>query len=177
MYLGFVWSLLQMPLKPKRLGGQFSHFFYLLLKSTFLTWACFSHGLFSVIIVLSEKHLLKTHWARIYRCKFIVFVLAFEILLFCFGECVKSFQPCYSTAPLCVFLLPRCPDGPRPSTVRPCQLPCKKDCIVTPFSDWTPCPVTCDAGTVGKKWIAFKLRWPSCYCLIQIPFFCAWHGY
>lgn len=52
---------------------------------------------------------------------------------------------------VCVFLLPRCPDGPRPSTVRPCQLPCKKDCIMTPFSDWTPCPVTCDAGRVRKR--------------------------
>lgn len=49
----------------------------------------------------------------------------------------------------CVFVSHcRCPDGPRPSTMRPCQLPCKKDCIVTPFSDWTPCPVTCDTGTM-----------------------------
>ncbi|KAJ8392650.1 hypothetical protein AAFF_G00073240 [Aldrovandia affinis] len=37
----------------------------------------------------------------------------------------------------------RCPDSSRPETVRPCLLPCKKDCIVTPFSEWTLCPVTC----------------------------------
>uniref|UniRef100_A0A1A7X5A7 Thrombospondin type-1 domain-containing protein 7A n=2 Tax=Iconisemion striatum TaxID=60296 RepID=A0A1A7X5A7_9TELE len=46
----------------------------------------------------------------------------------------------------------KCPDGPRPTTMRPCQLPCKKDCIMTPFSDWTECPVTCDsAGDAVKK--------------------------
>nr|XP_043874554.1 thrombospondin type-1 domain-containing protein 7B isoform X2 [Solea senegalensis] len=37
----------------------------------------------------------------------------------------------------------RCPDSSRPQTVRPCLLPCKKDCIVTPFSEWTACPSTC----------------------------------
>ncbi|XP_036396447.1 thrombospondin type-1 domain-containing protein 7B [Megalops cyprinoides] len=37
----------------------------------------------------------------------------------------------------------RCPDSSRPDTVRPCLLPCKKDCIVTPFSEWTLCPTTC----------------------------------
>lgn len=64
--------------------------------------------------------------------------------------CTPASTPCSVTLkPCCVwFLLPRCPDGPRPSTVRPCQLPCKKDCIVTPFSNWTLCPVTCDTGTM-----------------------------
>ncbi|XP_072253400.1 thrombospondin type-1 domain-containing protein 7B [Leuresthes tenuis] len=37
----------------------------------------------------------------------------------------------------------RCSDSSRPETVRPCSLPCKKDCIVTPFSEWTACPSTC----------------------------------
>ncbi|KAF7655323.1 hypothetical protein LDENG_00057900 [Lucifuga dentata] len=37
----------------------------------------------------------------------------------------------------------RCPDSTRPESVRPCLLPCKKDCIVTPFSEWTACPSTC----------------------------------
>ncbi|XP_056145668.1 thrombospondin type-1 domain-containing protein 7B [Lampris incognitus] len=37
----------------------------------------------------------------------------------------------------------RCPDSARPETVRPCLLPCKKDCIVTPFSEWTACPSNC----------------------------------
>ncbi|KAF3839604.1 hypothetical protein F7725_018321 [Dissostichus mawsoni] len=45
----------------------------------------------------------------------------------------------------------KCPDSPRPTTVRPCQLPCKKDCIMTPFSDWTLCPFTCDADKANKE--------------------------
>ncbi|XP_055083740.1 thrombospondin type-1 domain-containing protein 7A [Periophthalmus magnuspinnatus] len=43
----------------------------------------------------------------------------------------------------------KCPDAPRPSTMRTCQLSCKRDCIVTPFSDWTACSDSCDpAGGV-----------------------------
>uniref|UniRef100_A0A8C5FJG1 Thrombospondin, type I, domain containing 7Ab n=1 Tax=Gadus morhua TaxID=8049 RepID=A0A8C5FJG1_GADMO len=45
----------------------------------------------------------------------------------------------------------KCPEGPRPGTIRPCSLPCKKDCIVTPFSDWTSCPPTCDTGSSVKQ--------------------------
>nr|XP_023677065.1 thrombospondin type-1 domain-containing protein 7B-like isoform X1 [Paramormyrops kingsleyae] len=37
----------------------------------------------------------------------------------------------------------RCPESSRPDSLRPCLLPCKKDCIVTPFSEWTQCPSTC----------------------------------
>ncbi|XP_034549450.1 thrombospondin type-1 domain-containing protein 7B [Notolabrus celidotus] len=37
----------------------------------------------------------------------------------------------------------RCSDSARPETTRPCLLPCKKDCIVTPFSEWTACPSSC----------------------------------
>ncbi|XP_039883311.1 thrombospondin type-1 domain-containing protein 7B isoform X1 [Simochromis diagramma] len=37
----------------------------------------------------------------------------------------------------------RCSDSSRPETVRPCLLPCKRDCIVTTFSEWTTCPSTC----------------------------------
>uniref|UniRef100_A0A669PYP8 Thrombospondin type-1 domain-containing protein 7A n=1 Tax=Phasianus colchicus TaxID=9054 RepID=A0A669PYP8_PHACC len=40
----------------------------------------------------------------------------------------------------------RCPDSTRPETMRPCLLPCKKDCIVTPFSEWTRCPTACQPG-------------------------------
>uniref|UniRef100_A0A3P9MW48 Thrombospondin type-1 domain-containing protein 7A n=1 Tax=Poecilia reticulata TaxID=8081 RepID=A0A3P9MW48_POERE len=45
----------------------------------------------------------------------------------------------------------KCPEGPRPSTMRPCQLPCKKDCIVTPFSNWTECSVSCDSAVKRKQ--------------------------
>ncbi|XP_069717652.1 thrombospondin type-1 domain-containing protein 7B isoform X1 [Phaenicophaeus curvirostris] len=40
----------------------------------------------------------------------------------------------------------RCPESVRPETVQPCLLPCKKDCVVTPFSEWTHCPTTCQPG-------------------------------
>uniref|UniRef100_A0AAR2LAI8 Thrombospondin type-1 domain-containing protein 7A n=1 Tax=Pygocentrus nattereri TaxID=42514 RepID=A0AAR2LAI8_PYGNA len=45
----------------------------------------------------------------------------------------------------------KCPESLRPETVRPCLLPCKRDCIVTPYSDWTPCPTTCQAATKKKQ--------------------------
>ncbi|NXC13134.1 THS7B protein, partial [Corythaeola cristata] len=40
----------------------------------------------------------------------------------------------------------RCPESIRPETVRPCLLLCKKDCIVTPFSEWSRCPTACQPG-------------------------------
>ncbi|MEE6489104.1 hypothetical protein FKM82_015489 [Ascaphus truei] len=40
----------------------------------------------------------------------------------------------------------RCPESTRPETIRPCLLPCKKDCIVTLFSEWTLCPTSCQPG-------------------------------
>ncbi|KAG8139036.1 hypothetical protein E2320_001838, partial [Naja naja] len=45
----------------------------------------------------------------------------------------------------------KCPENLRPETVRPCLLPCRKDCIVTPYSDWTLCPSLCQEGTVSMK--------------------------
>ncbi|XP_069852689.1 thrombospondin type-1 domain-containing protein 7A isoform X3 [Dipodomys merriami] len=45
----------------------------------------------------------------------------------------------------------KCPENLRPETVRPCLLPCRKDCIVTPYSDWTPCPSSCKKGDSGVK--------------------------
>ncbi|XP_044027484.1 thrombospondin type-1 domain-containing protein 7A [Siniperca chuatsi] len=45
----------------------------------------------------------------------------------------------------------KCPESLRLDTVRPCLLPCKRDCIVTPYSDWSPCPSTCQAGGNTKK--------------------------
>ncbi|CAK6979365.1 thrombospondin type-1 domain-containing protein 7A, partial [Scomber scombrus] len=44
-----------------------------------------------------------------------------------------------------------CPESLRPDTVRPCLLPCKRDCIVTPYSDWSTCPSTCQTGGNTKK--------------------------
>ncbi|XP_041329117.1 thrombospondin type-1 domain-containing protein 7B [Pyrgilauda ruficollis] len=40
----------------------------------------------------------------------------------------------------------RCPESLRPEAVRPCLLPCRKDCVVTLFSEWTPCPTDCQPG-------------------------------
>ncbi|XP_067860093.1 thrombospondin type-1 domain-containing protein 7A-like isoform X1 [Heptranchias perlo] len=47
----------------------------------------------------------------------------------------------------------KCPESLRPDTVRPCLLPCRKDCIVTSYSHWTPCPLSCKEGddTVAKQ--------------------------
>ncbi|KAM6984977.1 thrombospondin type-1 domain-containing protein 7B [Aplochiton taeniatus] len=44
----------------------------------------------------------------------------------------------------------RCPDSARLETIRPCLLPCKKDCIVTPFSEWTACPSTCQSANATQ---------------------------
>ncbi|TSK28216.1 Thrombospondin type-1 domain-containing protein 7A [Bagarius yarrelli] len=45
----------------------------------------------------------------------------------------------------------KCPESLRPETVRPCLLPCKRDCIVTPYSDWSPCPSICKGGGNTKR--------------------------
>uniref|UniRef100_A0A7N5ZTZ2 Thrombospondin type-1 domain-containing protein 7A n=1 Tax=Anabas testudineus TaxID=64144 RepID=A0A7N5ZTZ2_ANATE len=45
----------------------------------------------------------------------------------------------------------KCPESLRPDTVRPCLLPCKRDCIVSPYSEWSPCPSTCQAGVKTKR--------------------------
>uniref|UniRef100_A0A8C2WQS4 Thrombospondin type-1 domain-containing protein 7A n=1 Tax=Cyclopterus lumpus TaxID=8103 RepID=A0A8C2WQS4_CYCLU len=57
----------------------------------------------------------------------------------------------------------KCPESLRPDTVRPCLLPCKRDCIVTPYSEWSPCPSTCQAGGNTKK-KQYRKR-----IMIQIP--------
>ncbi|XP_047666453.1 thrombospondin type-1 domain-containing protein 7B isoform X2 [Tachysurus fulvidraco] len=36
-----------------------------------------------------------------------------------------------------------CPESTRPEQKRSCILLCKLDCIVTPFSEWGPCPTSC----------------------------------
>uniref|UniRef100_A0A674EB22 Thrombospondin type-1 domain-containing protein 7A n=1 Tax=Salmo trutta TaxID=8032 RepID=A0A674EB22_SALTR len=43
----------------------------------------------------------------------------------------------------------KCPESIRPETVRPCLLPCKRDCSVTSYSDWSACPATC--GNTKRK--------------------------
>jgi len=69
----------------------------------------------------------------------------------------------------------RCPEAPRPVSVRPCLLPCKRDCIVTPFSDWTECPTSCEPGTLlfylsvclSLYYIGLSVHSPSvCLCLL-----------
>ncbi|XP_041663347.1 thrombospondin type-1 domain-containing protein 7B [Cheilinus undulatus] len=37
----------------------------------------------------------------------------------------------------------RCSESTRPESIQPCSLACKKDCIVTPFSEWSACPTSC----------------------------------
>ncbi|XP_041421849.1 thrombospondin type-1 domain-containing protein 7A isoform X2 [Xenopus laevis] len=45
----------------------------------------------------------------------------------------------------------KCPESLRPETMRQCLLPCRRDCIVTPYSDWTTCPTSCQDGDVAIK--------------------------
>nr|XP_061808315.1 thrombospondin type-1 domain-containing protein 7A-like [Nerophis lumbriciformis] len=45
----------------------------------------------------------------------------------------------------------KCPESLRPDTVRPCLLPCKRDCSVTPYSDWNSNSPTCQKGGKTKK--------------------------
>ncbi|XP_029444834.1 thrombospondin type-1 domain-containing protein 7A isoform X2 [Rhinatrema bivittatum] len=45
----------------------------------------------------------------------------------------------------------KCPESLRPETMRPCLLPCRKDCIVTPYSDWTPCLSLCQEGDIAVR--------------------------
>ncbi|XP_043995053.1 thrombospondin type-1 domain-containing protein 7A isoform X3 [Gambusia affinis] len=45
----------------------------------------------------------------------------------------------------------KCPESLRPDTVRPCLLPCKRDCTVTPYSDWSLCPPACQTGEKSKS--------------------------
>ncbi|XP_035379499.1 thrombospondin type-1 domain-containing protein 7B isoform X3 [Electrophorus electricus] len=42
----------------------------------------------------------------------------------------------------------RCPDSARPDSARPCVLACKRDCLVTQFSEWTACPQSCVPANV-----------------------------
>ncbi|XP_023658491.2 thrombospondin, type I, domain containing 7Ab [Paramormyrops kingsleyae] len=58
----------------------------------------------------------------------------------------------------------KCPESLRPDSVRPCSLPCKRDCIATGFSDWTPCPSTCPEGasvTVKQSRNRIIIQWPT----------------
>ncbi|XP_045154839.1 thrombospondin type-1 domain-containing protein 7B [Echinops telfairi] len=51
----------------------------------------------------------------------------------------------------------RCPDSTRPETARPCLRPCKKHCIVTPFSEWTTCPRFCQTGNTTIKQSRYRI--------------------
>lgn len=62
-----------------------------------------------------------------------------------------------------VFHIGRCPESTRPETVRACLLPCKKDCLVTAFSEWTPCPRLCPPG----RWMLF--HGAPCFLTTWLP--------
>lgn len=45
----------------------------------------------------------------------------------------------------CVYMIDffSCPESTRPDEKRSCILPCSVDCMVTAFSEWSPCPTSC----------------------------------
>nr|XP_045006889.1 thrombospondin type-1 domain-containing protein 7B isoform X3 [Jaculus jaculus] len=51
----------------------------------------------------------------------------------------------------------RCPDSTRPETIQSCFLPCKKNCVVTAFSEWTPCPRLCQPGNATIKQSRYRI--------------------
>uniref|UniRef100_A0A673GL56 Thrombospondin type-1 domain-containing protein 7A n=1 Tax=Sinocyclocheilus rhinocerous TaxID=307959 RepID=A0A673GL56_9TELE len=50
----------------------------------------------------------------------------------------------------------RCPESSRPDSIRSCPLPCKIDCIVTPFSEWSACPTSCLSGKLSRHRIIIQ---------------------
>ncbi|KAM9824426.1 thrombospondin type-1 domain-containing protein 7A [Neosynchiropus ocellatus] len=57
----------------------------------------------------------------------------------------------------------KCPETVRPDSVRPCLLPCKRDCVVTPYSEWSPCPSSCQSEWNNKK-MQYRKR-----IILQLP--------
>uniref|UniRef100_A0A8C2JGW2 Thrombospondin type-1 domain-containing protein 7A n=1 Tax=Cyprinus carpio TaxID=7962 RepID=A0A8C2JGW2_CYPCA len=54
-------------------------------------------------------------------------------------------------------VLPKqCPESSRPDSIRSCPLPCKIDCIVTPFSEWSTCPTSCLSGKHSRHRIIIQ---------------------
>lgn len=56
-----------------------------------------------------------------------------------------------------------CPESTRPDQKRSCILLCKVDCIVTPFSEWSPCPKSCSPS----KYKYISLSTFICFCLFD----------
>ncbi|XP_032818066.2 thrombospondin type-1 domain-containing protein 7A-like isoform X1 [Petromyzon marinus] len=49
----------------------------------------------------------------------------------------------------------RCPLSQAPMSRRACLVPCRRDCTLSPFSDWTPCPDPCrqtDGAPTPRQW-------------------------
>jgi len=42
----------------------------------------------------------------------------------------------------------RCPSEAVPASTRNCSVQCATDCVVSAFTDWSPCSVTCISGTL-----------------------------
>uniref|UniRef100_A0A8C4Q146 Spondin-like TSP1 domain-containing protein n=1 Tax=Eptatretus burgeri TaxID=7764 RepID=A0A8C4Q146_EPTBU len=52
----------------------------------------------------------------------------------------------------------RCPKSLRPVQEQLCLVPCPVDCVLTPFSEWTPCPEGClPAGAVPQRQSRFAV--------------------
>ncbi|GIY45000.1 thrombospondin type-1 domain-containing protein 7B [Caerostris darwini] len=45
----------------------------------------------------------------------------------------------------------RCKNLNKPETLKKCPLPCPVDCVMTNFSDWSPCKANCDKDAIQYK--------------------------
>ncbi|CAM1302174.1 Uncharacterised protein g3175 [Pycnogonum litorale] len=58
----------------------------------------------------------------------------------------------------------KCSPIPKPTDQRLCNVSCPKDCVITKFSDWTPCPVKCPSDISQmpvQRRRRFVLQWPQ----------------
>jgi hypothetical protein len=58
----------------------------------------------------------------------------------------------------------RCTQSVKPKTVKPCMIPCARDCILTAYSDWSVCSASCYKGKSfkGRVFLQPTLDWSVC---------------
>ncbi|KAI8778137.1 thrombospondin type-1 domain-containing protein 7A, partial [Biomphalaria glabrata] len=59
-----------------------------------------------------------------------------------------------------------CGNDEEPGTIKPCSLPCAGDCVMSEWSDWTPCRQPCNGQQTQKRYRSV-LRWPRDYDMMR----------